>query len=177
MSDLPELPAILLVDDEPEILHSLKALLRRKFSLHTAENGAEALEILKDNTIQVVMTDQRMPEMNGSELLHHVGRISPDTVRIIFTGYADIRAVVEAVNCGDLFRYITKPWDPEQLIETLALACREYQRRKDRDQLLHDAIEFCNEAIQCELGDDLTAKGSDLVSRIMHVQNIDHETC
>ena len=111
--------AILLVDDEPEILFSLKSLLRREFVLHTAESGAEALRILEQHPIHVVMTDQRMPGMTGVELMNQVKDRWPDAVRIVFTGYADIKAVVDAINNSGLYRYITKPWDPDDLIDTL----------------------------------------------------------
>jgi DNA-binding NtrC family response regulator len=122
----PHKPAILLVDDEPEILFSLKALLRQEFVLHTAESGREALEILRQFPIQVIMTDQRMPEMTGVELMGRAKTQYPDAIRIIFTGYADIKAVVDAINHGGLFRYITKPWDPDELISLLQDAVSEY---------------------------------------------------
>lgn len=127
--------AILLVDDEPEILFSLKGLLRREFDLYTAESGQQALEILRQHRIHVIMTDQRMPEMTGVELMGRVKTEYPDAVRMIFTGYADIKAVVEAINTGGLFRYITKPWDPDELIELLREAAVAYDRLVERRQL------------------------------------------
>ncbi|MEM8668459.1 MAG: response regulator [Planctomycetota bacterium] len=163
---LPALPPILLVDDEPEILHSLKSLLRREFTLHTAESGAEALKILAEHTIQVIMTDQRMPEMNGSQLLHEVNQVSPETIRIIFTGYADIKAVVDAINCGELYRYITKPWDPDELIDVLTAATKEFQRRKHQQLVLQEASEFCRHALGAGLKSDLCGEAKRLVDRI-----------
>lgn len=130
--------AILLVDDEPEILFSLKGLLRREFDLYTAESGQEALEILGQNIIHVVMTDQRMPEMTGVELMGRVKTEHPDAVRMVFTGYADIKAVVDAINNGGLYRYITKPWDPDELIVLLREAAAEYDATVQRRQLLAD---------------------------------------
>ena len=82
---------ILLVDDEPEILFSLQGLLRREFELYTAESGAQALEILQQHPIHVIMSDQRMPEMTGVQLMHRVKDAHPDAIRIVFTGYADIQ--------------------------------------------------------------------------------------
>ena len=110
---------ILLVDDEPEILFSLQGLLRREFELYTAESSAQALEILQQHPIHVIMSDQRMPEMTGVQLMHRVKDAHPKAIRIVFTGYADIRAVVDAINNVGLYRYITKPWDPDELIEVL----------------------------------------------------------
>ncbi len=148
MSAETEKPPILLVDDEPEILASLKGLLRREFTLHTAQSGAEALEILRQHKIHVIMTDQRMPEMTGSELLSHAQTQSADSIRMIFTGYADIKAVIDAVNNGRLYRYITKPWDPDELIETLQQAADEYARRQRRRDLLSDLVEYFDDATE-----------------------------
>ncbi len=139
-----EKPPILLVDDEPEILNSLKGLLRREFTLFTATSGKEALEILDQNSIHVIMTDQRMPEMTGAELL---GRAKSDSVRIIFTGYADIKAVVDAVNKGHLYRYITKPWDPDDLVEALHDAAKEFSRRLRHRMLVDEMKQFLDEAL------------------------------
>src|SRR5207247_3272141 len=89
---------ILVVDDEPDILFSLRALLRRDFEVHTAEGGAQALEILHQHPVHVIMTDQRMPAMTGVELLTRARSDCPEAIRIIFTGYADLKAVIDAVN-------------------------------------------------------------------------------
>jgi DNA-binding NtrC family response regulator len=129
---------ILVVDDEPEILHSLRGLLRMEFEVHTAQNGFEALEILQKLSIHVVMTDQRMPEMTGVQLLSQVQGESPEAMRIVFTGYADIKAVIDAINQGRIFRYITKPWDPDELRAVLHQACAEYDQIVERKRLLTD---------------------------------------
>ncbi len=136
---LPRKHAILLVDDEPEILFSLKGLLRREFELYTAESGPEALEILEKHPIHVVMTDQRMPQMTGVELMGRVRSEHPEAIRIIFTGYADIKAVIEALNSGGLFRYITKPWDPDELLETLRQAAAHHDHLVQRRTIFSDA--------------------------------------
>lgn len=130
--------SILLVDDEPEILFSLKGLLRREFELHTAESGQQALEILGQHPIHVIMTDQRMPEMTGVELMGRVKTEYPDAIRMVFTGYADIKAVIDAINHGGLFRYITKPWDPDELIDLLHEAVAHYDAIVERRQMLAD---------------------------------------
>jgi DNA-binding NtrC family response regulator len=129
---------ILVVDDEPEILQSLRGLLRLEFEVHTAHNGFEALEILQRQPIHVVMTDQRMPEMTGVQLLSQVQGESPEAMRIVFTGYADIKAVIDAINQGRIFRYITKPWDPDELRALLHQACAEYEQIVARKRLLTD---------------------------------------
>ncbi len=133
---------ILLVDDEPEMLHSLKGLLRREFVLYTAESGRAALEILQQHAIHVVMTDQRMPEMTGMQLLGHVQDAYPDALRIVFTGYADIKAVVDGINHVGLYRYLTKPWDPDELIAVLHQAAARYDELAERARLLADLHEY-----------------------------------
>jgi DNA-binding NtrC family response regulator len=129
---------ILVVDDEPEILFSLRGLLRTDFEVHTAESASEALELLKQREIHVVMTDQRMPQITGVELLGQVRGEWPDAIRIVFTGYADVRAVIDAINQGHVFRYITKPWDPEELRAVLRQACEQYEQVVERKRLLSD---------------------------------------
>jgi DNA-binding NtrC family response regulator len=129
---------ILLVDDEPEILFSLHGLLRRDFELHTAQSGAEALEVLRRHPIHVIMTDQRMPQMTGVELLRRARGECPGAVRLVFTGYADIKSVVDAINHGQVFRYLTKPWDPDELVAVLHEACAYYDRLAEHWRLLRD---------------------------------------
>jgi len=125
-------PPILIVDDEPDVLFSIKGLLRHDFQLHVAESGEEALRVLREHDIHVVMTDQRMPGMSGVALMQQVRSQFPDAIRIVFTGFADIKAVVNAINTGGLYRYITKPWDPDELIETLHEAARRYAQLKSQ---------------------------------------------
>ena len=132
---------ILVVDDEPDILQSLKGLLRREFDVHTANSGAEAIAVLQEFPVHVVMTDQRMPQMTGVEFLRHVKSEHPESIRVIFTGYADVQAVIDAVNQGNVFRYVAKPWNPDELIEALHEAGRVYDRLAERERLLSDLRE------------------------------------
>jgi DNA-binding NtrC family response regulator len=142
---------ILLVDDESEILFSLRGLLRKDFDVHTAESGAEALEILRRQPIHVLMTDQRMPEMTGVELLRRAQGDCPEAIRMIFTGYADIKAVIDAINQGKIYRYLTKPWDPDELRAVLHEACDHYERIAERRRLfldLRDYVTRCQALLQ-----------------------------
>ncbi|HET6246514.1 MAG TPA: response regulator [Tepidisphaeraceae bacterium] len=129
---------ILVVDDEPEMLYSLRNLLRREFEVYTARSGEEGIEILQQHEIHLVMTDQRMPMMTGVELLHRLKTEHPGAMRLIFTGYADIKTVIDAINQGNVFRYITKPWDPEELLGALREAGQRYDQIVDRNHLLSD---------------------------------------
>lgn len=138
-------PPILIVDDEPDVLFSLKGLLRHDFQLHTAESGEEALRILQQHSIHVIMTDQRMPGMTGTELMQHARAEFPEAVRIVFTGYADIKAVVEAINSGGLYKYITKPWDPDELIATLHRAAKRYRQHATKLKFADDLRTFVND--------------------------------
>jgi DNA-binding NtrC family response regulator len=159
---------VLIVDDEPDILLSLKGLLRREFELYTAGSGSEALEILAGQPIHVVMTDQRMPEMTGVELLYRVKANYPDAIRIMFTGYADIKAVVDGINKGGLFRYITKPWDPDDLMALLHEAAVRYDELAERQRLLIDLRAHLTDAagVEMERAAELQAQRISLLERI-----------
>ncbi len=134
----PSKYSVLVVDDEEEILQSLRGLLRLKYDVHTAQNPHEALEIFRRRPIHVVMSDQRMPEMSGSQLLSRMQEERPETMRILFTGYANIQAVIDAVNEGRIFRYLAKPWEPEELLAIVQQACAEYRQFAVRERLLYD---------------------------------------
>lgn len=109
---------LLLVDDEPNVLATLKRLMYDEgYRVLTAENAHQALELLATNQVQVIISDQRMPEMSGIEFLSRVKDIYPDTVRMVLSGYADLATVVEAVNEGALYKFLTKPWKNELLLE------------------------------------------------------------
>jgi response regulator RpfG family c-di-GMP phosphodiesterase len=133
---------ILLVDDEEEILFSLRGLLRHEFDLHTATSGAEALALLQQQPIHVIVADQRMPGMTGVELLQRAQKEYPQTIRIVFTGYADLKAVIDAVNQAQIFRYLTKPWDPDELCAVLHQACDHFDWIAEHRRLLLDVRAF-----------------------------------
>jgi len=111
---------ILLVDDEPRITSSLRALFRRNYNVHTANSGKEALAVLEKHSIDVLVSDQRMPEMQGSELLAIVSRKYPQTMRILLTGFMDRQAIVDSINDGEVYRFVNKPWDIDDIRKTVA---------------------------------------------------------
>ena len=114
---------ILFVDDEPQITTSLQMLFRgTDYFIHTANSGAEALDIIKSKNIDVIVSDQRMPNMAGNELLSKVKEISPSTMRILLTGYSDLNAIVDSINDGEIYRFINKPWDNDKLKATVKQA-------------------------------------------------------
>ena len=119
------LPTLLLVDDEPNILSALSRLLRREgYQILTAESPAIGFELLAKHPVEVVLCDQRMPGMSGSEFLGRVRQLYPDTVRLVLTGYTDIESVTEAINKGAVFKFLTKPWDDDELREQIRTAFR-----------------------------------------------------
>jgi DNA-binding NtrC family response regulator len=117
-------PRLLFVDDEQRVLNSMRIMFRRQFDLYLASHGVEALNIIKDNDIDVIVADHRMPNMTGVEVLTRVRAMSPRTVRILLTGYADLDAVEGSINEGEVFRFLTKPCAPDQLRETVSLAAK-----------------------------------------------------
>jgi len=106
---------ILFVDDEERILRSLKMLFISHYHVLTANDGVAAIELARQHTIHVVVSDQRMPGMTGVEVLREIKQVSPNTLRLLLTGYADLTAIVGSINEGEIFRYINKPWKGEEL--------------------------------------------------------------
>ncbi|WP_175253632.1 response regulator [Pseudomonas sp. BMW13] len=113
---------ILFVDDEERILRSLALQFRRHYEVLTESDPLRALQRLRDEHIHVLVSDQRMPQMSGAQLLAEAREIAPDTLRILLTGYSDLDAAVEALNNGGIFRYLTKPWDQQEMAFTLRQA-------------------------------------------------------
>jgi len=113
---------ILFVDDEKRVLNSMRGLFRREFELFLTTTGTDAIKIASENSIDVVVADQRMPGMTGIEVLGKVKQLSPNTVRILLTGYADPEAVEGSINIGEVFRFLSKPCSPKILRDTLKLA-------------------------------------------------------
>ncbi|MCR4509938.1 response regulator [Pseudomonas sp. 32.2.56] len=115
---------ILFVDDEERILRSLALQFRREYEVLTESDPRRALGRLKSENVQIIVSDQRMPQMSGAELLAQAREIAPDTLRILLTGYSDLDAAVEALNSGGIFRYLTKPWDQQEMAFTLRQAAQ-----------------------------------------------------
>ncbi|WP_315852004.1 hybrid sensor histidine kinase/response regulator [Tautonia rosea] len=131
-------PVLLVVDDEPEVLRSLFDLFRLDYRVLTASRGAEALEILGRETVSVIMSDQRMPEMTGVEFLSQARVIRPEATRLLITGYADLKAVIDAINEGHVFRYIAKPWDPEELATVIRQAVEHRNLIVEKQRLIEE---------------------------------------
>lgn len=113
---------LLFVDDEQRVLTAMRAMFRRDYEVHVANSGAQALALMQEHDFDVVVSDQRMPEMTGVEVLREARSIAPKSMRILLTGYADLAAIETAINESEVFRYLMKPCPREQLKETVALA-------------------------------------------------------
>ena len=108
--------SILCVDDEEHNLQALERLLRKKYDIHTALSGKDALELMEKVHFSLIISDQRMPLMTGVDFLVEAQKIQPQAIRILLTGYTDLESVIDAINKGQIYRYITKPWDNDQLV-------------------------------------------------------------
>ncbi|MEA5583379.1 response regulator [Nodularia harveyana UHCC-0300] len=136
----PQKLKILVVDDEPDNLDLLYRTFRREFNVLKADSGINALKILAtEGEVAVIISDQRMPEMKGTEFLSKTVPQFPDTVRIILTGFTDIEDLVEAINAGQVYKYITKPWDPGELKAVVQRAAETYDLLKQRTEELSRA--------------------------------------
>ncbi|MDR3634173.1 MAG: hybrid sensor histidine kinase/response regulator [Isosphaeraceae bacterium] len=127
---------LLVVDDEVDVLESLRHLFHRQYRVLTAGSGREAVELLQRNEVHLILSDQRMPGMTGDVFLGHARRLQPDAIRMLFTGYADIQAVINAVNEGYIFRYILKPWDAVELEGIVRQAAEQYELIAERNRLI-----------------------------------------
>lgn len=115
-------PTLLLIDDEERILRSLRMLFFSGYNVHMTTDPHKAIQILRDEKVHVIVSDQRMPVMQGSELLRIAREVSPATMRILLTGYSDLDASIASVNEGEVFRYLTKPWNADEVKKVVAEA-------------------------------------------------------
>lgn len=139
--------SILYVDDEENNLISFKATFRLKYKVFTAISGVDAIKILEENLIHVIITDQRMPNMTGVEFLEKVIEKFTDPIRILLTGYTDMNAVVDAINKGKIFHYLTKPWNEEELDKTIARAYDIFLEREKIKQM-NEKLEVSNSQLE-----------------------------
>lgn len=113
---------VLFVDDEPRVLTTMRMLFRAHYEVYFAEGGPQALELLKKQAVDVIVSDQRMPGMTGIELLRAARELNPNAMRILLTGYSDLNAIIGSINEGEIFRFVNKPWSNDDLSTTVARA-------------------------------------------------------
>lgn len=131
---------ILYVDDEVNNLQAFKATFRRDYKIFLAESAKDARELLKEQEIEIIITDQRMPEETGVEFLESIIPFHPDPIRILLTGYTDIQAVIDSINKGKVYHYLTKPWEQDYLRTVIKNAYEVYSLRKENTQLTNNLL-------------------------------------
>lgn len=141
-------PTLLFVDDEPSILSALRRLFRpHGYRILIAESGAEGIEVLEKEAVDLVISDMRMPEMDGATFLKHVRKSWPQTMRILLTGYADITSTVAAINEGEIYRYISKPWDDNEIVLVVREAL-ERRRLESENRRLNELTQRQNDELK-----------------------------
>jgi class 3 adenylate cyclase len=149
---MTEQATILIVDDEVRVLDSLEALLAMDYTILRAERPDEAVRILSAGTVALVISDQRMPGMTGTELLARCREVSPETVRVLLTAFTDADALMESINAANIYHFILKPWDPTELTHTVRRGVERYRLAAERQQLVRD-LAVKNRALEATLSD------------------------
>ncbi len=146
-------PTLLLVDDEPNILSAMQRLLRRDgYHILTCDSPEQALELLDSQPVDVILSDQRMPNMSGVEFLRRVKASHPETIRIVLSGFTDLQFITDAINEGAIYKFLTKPWDDEQLREQLREAFRSKQIADENLRLTRE-LQAANSELQAHVAD------------------------
>src|SRR5436309_13679805 len=122
---------LLIIDDEPNVCDSVHDLLRREFRVLKAHSAQEGIRLMQEEEVHIVMSDQRMPQITGVELLARVKSKYPQAVRMLFTGFADLESIIAAINQGRIYGLLKKPWQPEELESIVLQAWAEYDRLTD----------------------------------------------
>jgi response regulator RpfG family c-di-GMP phosphodiesterase len=137
---------LLIVDDEPDVCDSVADLLRREFRVLKAHSAADGCRIMQQEEVHIVMSDQRMPQITGVELLTKVKSRHPHAIRMLFTGFADLDSIIAAINQGHIYQFIKKPWQPEELLSAVRQAAVEYERLAtiafEREELAREVSEL-----------------------------------
>ena len=179
-ADTPTSPpaTLLFVDDEQNILSSLKRLFRPLgYTIHTANSGTEALSVLEKETVDIVVSDMRMPEMDGAQLLEQIATRWPNTVRILLTGYADIASTIAAVNQGGIWKYVSKPWDDNDLKQSVHNALErkflleEKRRLEQLTQKQNDELRDLNTGLEAKV-----AARTGEIQQMMDQLDLTHES-
>jgi response regulator RpfG family c-di-GMP phosphodiesterase len=145
---------VLCVDDEVNVLNALKRLFRKEgYRLLTTSSGADALKLLQDNPVHMIISDQRMPEMSGTELMARVKEFYPDMIRIILTGYTDVDTITESINQGHIYKFFLKPWNDQSLVLEIRQAFEQYDLVQT-NKALHQKVLEQNESFR-QINDNL----------------------
>lgn len=159
---------ILIVDDEPDNLQLLYRTLRRDYDVAKAQGPLEALDILKENQFNCILSDHKMPDMDGVEFLKRTYDMYPDTIRLLVTAYSDVEILMNAINYAKIYRYIKKPYSPEELLHIVQLALEYYQLKEDNKKLIVDLKDLFSGTINAIM-DALDSKDSYTLGRSRRV--------
>jgi response regulator RpfG family c-di-GMP phosphodiesterase len=132
---------VLYIDDEPNNITSFRAAFRRTFNIYSAESAEEGRKILEIEPIEVILSDQRMPKMTGIEFFQSILTTHPDPIRILITGYTDINAVIDAINIGQVYKYLTKPWIEHEVKSSILNAFEVFELRRQNRELTDKLME------------------------------------
>lgn len=154
---LPSKYCLLIVDDEPNVCDSVHDLLRREFRVLKAHSADEGYRIMQEEEVHIIMSDQRMPQISGVQLLEKVKSRNPRAIRLLFTGFADVESIIAAINQGHVFQFLKKPWQPEELEFAVRQAASEYERltyadeERSRLMSLVDNLQTRVDALEAEI--------------------------
>ncbi len=155
---------LLVVDDEPDVCDSVHDLLRREFRVLKANSAQEGFKLLQDEEVHIIMTDQRMPQVTGVELLSRAKARNPQAIRMLFTGYADLESIIAAINQGHIYQFLKKPWQPEELQAAVRQAATEYERLSataEESERLRREVESLNQRL-CVLESEVKRLGGSM---------------
>jgi response regulator RpfG family c-di-GMP phosphodiesterase len=162
---------VLFVDDEENVVKSLNRLLRKeRYEFLTASSGHEGLAILRRQPVQVVLSDQKMPDMTGTEFLQEVKRLYPDTVRIVISGDANLDSILESINKGEVYRFLTKPWNDKELKVTIQQCLDQHHLLQENRKLL-EQIKGQNEELK-EINEKLEQRVSERTQSLRYAQDM-----
>jgi signal transduction histidine kinase len=164
---------LLIVDDEADVLDSLRHQFHRSYRVLTCIAGAEAIQVLQEDDVELILTDQRMPGMTGDQFLQRARQLKPDAIRMLFTGYADMQAVINAVNEGAIFRYILKPWDTAELEGIIRQGVEQYDLLAERRRLF-DELQTAN--VQLLRANEELARAGQLKTAFIEVASHEFNT-
>ncbi len=169
---------VLFVDDEENILHTLKRTFRKDdIDVLTATSGMEGLNLVRSNDISVIVSDQRMPYMTGTEFLSRVKKVSPESIRMILTGYADIKATMAAINSGEVYRYITKPWKEDEFRQIIREAIQKYDLTQENKRLRNLIVKQNNmlKKLTDDLEEEVLKKNQELITKNQTLEKLNKD--
>jgi CheY-like chemotaxis protein len=166
-----ERPCVLFVDDEVNVQNAVRRLLRREpYDLLLVSSGQEALEVLKQRRVQLVISDQRMPGMTGTELLRQVRLRWPETIRVILSGYAEVNTIIAAINEGEIYKYLTKPWNDEEIKLHIRRAIEQHALQEENRRLTREVAKQ-NEELRA-LAEQLDRRAASAAMRLSLAQEL-----